>query len=57
MEVVQKLKFSNNSIISNEQKRKYNKYMKQKGFFDEEDSLKKLSCLSNPIKKLNIFIN
>ena len=31
--------------------------MKQKGFFDEEDCLKKLSVLGDPLEKLNEFIN
>jgi len=31
--------------------------MKQKGFFDEEDSLKKISSLGDPMEKLNEFIN
>ena len=31
--------------------------MKQKGFFDEEDSLRKLSKLGDPLEKLNEFIN
>ena len=31
--------------------------MKQKGFFDEEDSLKKLSSLGDPMEKLNEFID
>jgi len=31
--------------------------MKQKGFFDEEECLKKLSSLGDPIEKLNEFIN
>jgi len=30
--------------------------MKQKGFFDEEDCLKKLSGLGDPLEKLNEFI-
>ena len=31
--------------------------MKQKGFFDEDDCLKKLSELGDPLEKLNEFIN
>ena len=31
--------------------------MKQKGFFDEEDSLKKLSRLGDPLEKLNEYVN
>ena len=31
--------------------------MKQKGFFDEEDCLKKLSSLGDPMERLNEFIN
>ena len=31
--------------------------MKQKGFFDEEECLKKLSSLGDPMEKLNEFIN
>ena len=31
--------------------------MKQKGFFDEEDSLKKISKLGDPLEKLNEYIN
>jgi len=31
--------------------------MKQKGFFDEEDCLKKLSWLGDPLEKLNEFID
>src|SRR5215469_5517723 len=31
--------------------------MNQKGFFDEEDCLKKLSRLGDPLEKLNEFIN
>jgi len=31
--------------------------MKQKGFFDEEDSLKKISKLGDPLERLNKYIN